>query len=142
MSEVYKFKAMSQVEALDAPAGGTTILAVDNGVVKQIPAAKLGSSGSGSGGGYRISGVLDEATYGVVDVDRSYEEIAEAVMGGAAPHLFLQTPDGEESTISYIFPMVGFADGLMIFQVVFGGGVLEVTCTSDDEWSFGLAGGD
>ena len=139
MSEVYQFKAMSQVESLDAPDSGTTILAIDSGIVKQIPAAKIGGSG---GGGYRISGFLDEATYGVVDVDRSYEEIAGAVIGGAAPHLFLQAPDGEESTIAYIFPMVGFADGLMIFQVVFNGGVLEVTCTSDNEWTFGLAGGD
>ena len=125
MSEVYKFKAMSQVETLEEPTGATTVLAVEDGAVKQIPAAKLG----GSGGGYMVHGSIDTLDYSV-SADKTFAEIVAAVESGCAPVLLLSM-----ETNRLLSPLIMVSGELVLFQVNTGDALLGISCTSGNEWT-------
>jgi len=124
MSEVYKFKAMSQVETLEEPTDATTVLAVEDGAVKQIPAAKLGG-----GGGYMVHGSIDTLDYSV-SADKTFAEIVAAVENGCVPVLGL----ADESNINLI-PLVMVSEESVMFQMYTGEALLGIVCTSDNEWA-------
>lgn len=124
MSEVYQFKAMSQVETLEAPTDGTTLLAVESGTVRQIPAARLGG-----GGGYMVRAMVDITT-GSLSADKSYEEIVAAVEAGCAPVLYISA--GEETF--YLLPLVMMESGMLIFMMM-GETQTIVTCSSGNVWA-------
>lgn len=132
MSEVYKFKSMSQVDVLEKPADGTTLLAVENGAVKQIPAAKLGGS-SGGGGGYMVRAVLDVATMSISSADKTYAEILAAVDEGCFPVLRIDIPMGEDFAFA-LAPMITMESGVLMFFVVQPTGMMLVMCTSENVW--------
>lgn len=131
MSEVYKFKSMSQVDVLEEPAYGTTLLAVENGAVKQIPAAKLGGSG---GGGYMVNAELNVETMEITYVDKTRAEILAAVESGCAPVLRLNLPAGEEASF-YLLPMMASMEGELMFAVAMTlDAMMTVACTPENEW--------
>lgn len=127
MSEVYKFKAMSQVETLEEPTETTTVLAVEDGAVRQVPAAKLGGGGSG---GYMVRAAIDVSNYSVT-ADKTYAEIVAAVEAGCAPVLYLAAMDGE----FYLIPLVVAVEGTLLFQVYLDGAPVVVSCTAENVWA-------
>ena len=130
MSEVYKFKSMSQVDVLEEPADGTTLLAVENGAVKQIPVAKLG----GGGGGYMVRTVLDVETMSISSADKTYAEILAAVDEGCAPVLRVDMPMGEDLAFA-LLPMAAMQPGVLLFLSAQPGGAMQVMCSSENEWT-------
>jgi len=131
MSEVYKFKAMSQVETLEEPTDATTVLVVENGTVKQIPAVAVGGNG-----GYMVRATL--AIDYSITADKLYTEIVAAVKAGCAPVLYLATPDASEF---YLIPLVGSNDEALVFQLYFDGSAMSVSCTVDNEWALAMPDG-
>lgn len=127
MSEVYKFKAMSQVETLEEPTETTTVLAVEDGAVRQVPAAKLGGGGSG---GYMVRAAIDVSNYSVT-ADKTYAEIMAAVEAGCAPVLYLAAMDGE----FYLLPLVTAMENTLLFQVYTGNAVMAISCSAEDIWA-------
>ena len=127
MSEVYRFKAMSQVEVLEAPTGGTTLLAVEDGAVKQVPASAVGGSGS-----YMVRLTIDLTT-GAMSADRTYEEIAAAVEDGCAPVLYISAGEG----MFYLLPLVMMESGVLVFMMFMGETPMSVTCTQENVWAIG-----
>ena len=124
MSDIYKFKAMSEVELLEEPGEGTTILAVENGAVKQVPAQKLG----GGGGGYMVRAAIDLSNNSVSG-DKTYEEILTAVQEGCAPVLHIANGDQ-----FYLIPLAAGMGDALLFQAVSEGGLMQVICTSGNVW--------
>lgn len=132
MSEVYNFKSMSQVDVLEEPADGTTLLAVENGAVKQIPVAKLG--GGGTGGGYMVNAELNAETMEIISVDKTRAEILAAVESGCAPVLRLNLPAGEEASF-YLLPMMASMEGELMFAVAMTlDAMMIVACMPENEW--------
>jgi len=129
MSEVYNFKPLSEVELLEEPGEGATVLAVDNGAVKQIPAAKLG----GGTGSFIVTAALDPETGSVTGADKTFAEIMAAIEAGAFPVFRL---DGTSLGQGYVYlPVMQVASE----GIAFGGFVLEsyaaIICTPDNQWA-------
>ena len=132
MSEVYRFKAMSEVEVLEAPAENTTVLVVEDGAVRQVPAGKLGG-GTGGVGGFLVNVFLDPASASISGADKTFAEIAEAVEAGAHPVARMDMSAMEQG---YLYcAMAQFMPGQgAVFGMSFAGGTGGIICTEDDTW--------
>ena len=133
MSEVYKFKAMSQVETLEEPTETTTVLAVEDGAVRQVPAAKLGGGGGGGAGNFLVTVSLDPETGNVSGADKTFAEIMVAINAGAFPVLRVDTT-ALNGSYAY-FPLAQMMPEMgVVFAAFFSAGFVAFICTPDDQW--------
>ena len=138
MSEVYNFKPLSEVELLEEPGEGTTVLAVESGAVKQIPAAKLGGGGTG---GFIVTAALDVEVGGITGADKTFAEIMTAVEAGAFPVLRLDGTPMDQGYL-YLTVMQVVPEAAISFSAdVFGSGA-TIICTSDNQWVIQESGGN
>lgn len=129
MSEVYKFAAMSEVETMEAPTGTTTLLAVEGGTVKQIPAS--GFAAGGSAGSFVVRGTMNVSDYSVT-ADKTHGEIMAAVEAGHVP-VFVLPMAG--STMFLPLLIIDEA-AVMRFALILPTAQMEVNCTPENVWSF------
>ena len=136
MSEVYNFKPLSEVEPLQEPTSATSILAVDGGKVKQIPASAVG--GGGGGAGNFIVNVAVAADDFSVSGDKTFVEMEAAIESGALP---VAAVDFSAVGVGFVYSLVSMyvpGEGI-IFLPNTGEGYVPVICSVDDIWQIMLA---
>lgn len=125
MSDTFEFKNLSAAEAMESPSDTTTVLALDGGQVKQIPAGKFG------GGSFLVTLTIDES-FTVTAADKTYAEMIAAIEGGAIPVAAIHL-----SALGGVFYgslcLNSAGEGLM-FMVFLGGAVIMAMCSQADEW--------
>lgn len=127
MSEVYNFKPLSEVEVQEEPTDATTVLAVEDGTVKQIPAGKFG----GGAAGFLVALTLGSSDMEIASADKTFMEVLTAVETGAYPVARLYVPNTGflYAPILQVMPGEG-----VVFLVDAFGTTMQIVCTADDTW--------
>ena len=81
----YEFKKLSDVDVVAEPTESANVLIEENGVIKKAPKTAVG--GSDGGGDFIINatpgeGNISMTPYTVMEIDKTFEEIVEAINGG------------------------------------------------------------
>lgn len=129
MSEVYKFKSLSEVETLAEPGEGTTVLAVENGAVKQIPTGKFGGGGAGN---FVVNVALDIGS-GSASGDKTFAEMVAAIESGALP---VAAVDMSALGAGIFFVMITAysSENGIIFVINMPDTALQISCGPDNTW--------
>jgi hypothetical protein len=131
MSDTFEFKNLSAAEAMDSPGDATTVLALDGGAVKQIPADKFG------GGSFVVHLTPDESL-GITAADKTYAEIMAAISSGAIPVAVLDLTAlfGDDARLfAHICGAIG-GDSIVFSAKSFDmSGEMLIACTPSDEWA-------
>lgn len=135
MSEVYNFKRLSEVDVQEAPTDATTVLAVEDGLVKQIPAGKFGGGSGGGGAGNFIVNVAIDESMSATGADKTFAEIVAALQGGCIPSAYIAMGD--------VIMVLPFTNGAIAEALVFSlfvpmSGILSLTCLADDTWELDM----
>lgn len=125
MSDTFEFKNLNAAEAMESPSDTTTILALDGGQVKQIPAGKFG------GGSFLVTLTIDEP-FTVTAADKTYAEMIAAIEGGAIPVAVI--PLSAMGGVFYGSLAVNAGEVGLMFIVFMGGAEIVATCSMTDEW--------
>ena len=134
MSEVFNFKPLSEVDTQEAPTETTTVLAVENGAVKQIPAGKFGGGGAGNFIVNLTAEMVDEAP-AITAADKTFAEIIAAAESGSVPFARMSML-GQTLFIPMIAAVNDASEGMAAFAAInpMASGFLAVVCTVDDVW--------
>ena len=133
MSDTFEFKNLSDAEAMDSPSDTTTILALDGGAVKQIPADKFGG---GSGGSFVVNLTPDESL-AITAADKTYAEIMAAVNSGIVPVAVLDLTAlfGDDARLfAHICAVIATEGIVFSAKSVDMSGEMMIACTPSDEW--------
>lgn len=131
MSEVYNFKPLNEVESQAEPSDTTTLLAVDNGTVKQIPASAVG----GSGGSFIVETKFDGGMQ-ITSADKTYAEILEASQHGCVPFIRCSADESTGDDGAFFAPLViaSPTEGMLMFCAFVAEGLIAAVCAADDTW--------
>ena len=135
MSEVYKFKSLSEVETLAEPGDGTTVLAVENGAVKQIPSGKFGGGGAGN----FIVNVVPDLGDGSASGDKTFAEMVAAIESGALPVAAVDLSALVGGIFFVMITMYNPEAGIG-FMLDINGTALQVLCGPDNTWQVQMPG--
>lgn len=131
MSDTFEFKNLSEAEAMDSPSDTTTVLALDGGAVKQIPANKFG------GGSFVVHLTPDESL-AITAADKTYAEIMAAVNSGIVPVAVLDLTallGGDARVFAHICAVIATDGILFSAKSMDMSGDMMIACTPSDEWS-------
>ena len=134
--DAYEFKPLSEVEQIGEPGTTTTVLVLDNGEVKQLPAATLG--GSAVSGSFIVNITVGSDSEGVISSvagDKTYDEISAAVSAGIIPdslihgYMMLEVAHG-----AWVGKLKADYGSLHAFSVQAGNLSVAVGVSSDNVW--------
>lgn len=131
MSDTFEFKNLSAAEAMDSPSDATTVLALDGGAVKQIPADKFG------GGSFVVHLTPDESM-AITAADKTYAEIMAAINSGAMPVAVLDLTalvGADTRIIGHICGNVPTEGVVFSAKSMDFSGEMMILCSPSDEWT-------
>ena len=135
MSDNFEFKSLSEVEAMEKASDATTVLALDGGQVKQIPANQFGG-----GGNLIVTGDLTDA--GIANASKTFAEMNSSIQEGVFPLLVAAFDAGDGFGVNLVAPVNLYIPNEGVgFLINYEGVFLQAICAADDTWQIIPLGG-